>query len=287
MKKFLIALVAIVMVAVCGVLVGCSQVNHLKLVSMGWNAYEKFTYTVYQTEGEAKTEVGTMVYTFKALKGETVNVNGHDYEVKDGAQFTTKLTITAGEYAGEELVAVVLTNGDFSPIVSYKYLTTTDTARAYTVEIVYGGKNTKVTYNGTEKTMNAKSPCYDNDSFYSLIRGSGTMSDSSFSMSFSTVDAANAALRSVSIAMTSNSETVKVPYFKDAQPVDENDTDPTAKAVYSIRATAAASYGSGTSTYLYYAKKPIALDGKYFRHVLLKVVEGNFSYELAGISYNA
>lgn len=322
-KKLLVFCLIVVLAVSMLALSACSRPNYMAMLSMSFNKVESFEYDVYQTplmaDGQSfvqtgadgktaevvRVKVGTYKVVYEAIKNEqTITLpNGKEYKVSTGAKVTTELCITEDASAGREapdqnfkgdkLVSTVILNKAFSPVASYKQLTPGEGSslaaqRGYTSYIHYDGKNSTLEKDGEKSDVKIKTSCYDNDSIYLLVRGSGSIfKDSQSNLSFSVIDNATASLRNFSVTPSS---TLKVSVEAFDEPQD-------AMVVY---AKSSAQYGSGFVATLYYAVDNYNMEGDAINvtkdkntkfedvvnHPLLQINEGAFSYELTGYSFN-
>lgn len=292
MKK-IVLLIGVIAVVLCMGLgaVACSNVNQINFISVVARDYERYTYTVYeQLDDEAKTlqPIGTYVYTFRRLLGAGENgtveytVNGATYSFHSGGVIETELTITDGDYAGETVTTEVLFQNAFTPIASHKvYQAVTkgdpDEARSYESAIDYTAKKqVSITVNGKTSSFKKPSYCFDNDSLYSVVRGSD-ITRSSYSLSVAGVDNLQGGTRSVSIAITGTAITMEVPAIS-AEP----------QAVTGVMLATRAQYGASTACYIYFVQSCRHTDSHGraidLNKVPVRMDEGRYTYRLTDLS---
>ena len=289
MKKLLLTLAVIAVVLTMGLgAVACSNVNQINFISVVARDYEQYTYTVYEVRStEEKVAIGTFTYTFKRIVASdgastVYSIDGNEYTLSSGGVIKTQQDITEGKYAGETVTAEVLFENAFTPIASKKvynaYLDgAEDASRSYVSTIDYTAKkNVVITVNGEQKTFKKPGYCYDNDSLYSLARGSD-ISRSSYSLSVAGVDNLQGGTRTVTMGLMSNTVALTVPCMS-AEPLNAS--------VVTLRA--AAQYGAGTASYVYFVPsyRHTDLNGNSIdlNKVPVRMDEGNYMYTLVGIS---
>lgn len=285
MKRIvIISIITVMLVSVC-LAAGCSSVNQLNLLSVGWTDYEQYVYNVY--EGDSKTPIGTMTYTFERLfptDGQVkCMVGDKEYTVASGALITTALNVTGGQYAGEQLTAVVLVGDKMQSIASYKQYKAVDEARSYVTSVDYGtGKKATITINGVSNQFKKGTACYDNDSLYTLVRAS-EFDVSSYGLSITATDNLQGDKRNVSVSMISANSPVSCDFKLDPYAIEDEPIE-----CYQLRVLAAAPYGNGTAHYLFFAKTVIQQAKgdvtKKLKKVLVKIQEGDYTYLLSSIS---
>ncbi len=285
MKRIvIISIISVMLLSVC-LAAGCSSVNQLNLLSVGWTDYEQYVYNVY--EGDSTTAIGTMTYTFQRLvpvDGQVkCTVGDKEYTVSSGALIITDLNITGGQYAGETMTSTVLVGDKLQSIASYKEYRAVDEQRSYITSVDYGtDKKATITINGQSAQFKKGTTCYDNDSLYTLVRASD-FGVSSYGLAVTSTDNLQGSTRNVSIAMISANAPVTCD-FK----IDPNAFENTPIECYQLRVLAQAAYGNGTAHYLYFAKTVIEQNKgdvtKKLKKVLVKIQEGNYSYVLSSIS---
>lgn len=280
MKKILFVLVLVIVGMVC--LTGCSSVNQLNMISIGWLDYEQYTYNVYDNTTDQSQLIGEMVYTFKRVN--SGEVNGKSFDCNKGCLTTYSLNITEGKYKGSTLSSSILFDSLFIPVASYKeYSAVVDGQNnediSYTVFADYttGSKTGTYVRNGGEEKeftkIKSKVYRYDNESIYTLIRGS-VFSNSSYSLSFSLLSNEDFSAKSVSVYK--NSVEVEV---KSELTAIENPT----LTCTCIVANMAADKGSGTARYIYYADQSITIEGKDVIKAMVKIEEDGYTYVLKDI----
>ena len=282
MKKFAIILcVLTVLCLTLGVfLTGCRSVNQLNMLSIGWLDYESYTFDVVEKNGNETQTVGTMTYTFKRLIGDPAKefVNGKEYSVSSGGYCEYDLIVTAGEYAGSHLYSKVLFDSLFSPIVSYKKLDSSKDELDYEVTADYSGKKTgTITINGEEKSFKKKSGTYDNESLYTIIRGSVFNGDSAYKLSMKVPSNQTADIQTVTVTKTSAEEEITSNLLDD-------ETNKVKFKCSTFTASVPAKYGNGTSTTMSFSNEVYKKDGKSLIKVPVRIVEGNYEYILKAIN---
>lgn len=289
MKKCLLIL-AVLILAACTALgaLACSNVNQINFISVVARDYERFSYTVYEKgEADDMTPIGTFVYTFHRLQnadgGEIVYpINGKEYTLTSGGVIDTQLTVTAGKYAGENVHATVLFQNAYSPIASYKVYNAysdgaADTQRSYTSEIDYTAKKTiSMNVNGREQSFKKPGYCYDNDTLYSLARGSD-ITRSSYTLSVAGVDNLQGGTRTVGMGLMSKTVSLTIPCMGEEP-----------QSTVCVVLTAGAQYGVGTSAYIYFVPSYTHVDSQNrtvdLNKVPVRMDEGNYIYLLDAIS---
>lgn len=279
MKKILVVLVLIIVGMAC--MTGCSSVNQLNMLSIGWLDYEQYTYNVYDNTGDEALLIGELVYTFKRVnEGE---INGQNFECNKGCLTTYSLTITDGKYEGSTLNSSILFDSLFVPVASYKeYSAEVDGQHndeiSYTVFADYTTGSKTGTYvrnneEGKEFTkLKSSSYRYDNESIYTLIRAS-VFSDS-YSLSLYLLSNEDFSSQSVSIYKSSNDVEVKSELSSIENPT---------LTCTCIGANMTAEKGNGTSRYIYYSDESVSIDGKDVIKAMVKIEEDGYSYILKDI----
>lgn len=276
MKKILLVLMVLVLTISFSCLVACSSLNQLNMLSMGWLDYEKYTYNVYENNGEESTLIGSMDYIFERIDGK-ITVNEKEFDVTKAASVNYKLTITEGDFKGSTLEAIVVFDSNLYPIASYKKYDCSDNTYSYTSFADYSadGKTGTYTYidgEGKESSNEfKKSNTYDNDSIYTLIRASVFDVDS-YSLSMSVPDKATFNLRTVQVAIMSKDTKVTTDYSEDEFSCTK------------IGTLMSSDIDQSPTHYLYYANSPITVDGKEIVKPLIEIAEDNYHYVLKDIS---
>ena len=289
MKKVLLVL-AVVVIALSTVFgaIACSNVNQINFISVVARDYEQYTYIVYEVVSTTeKNAIGTFTYSFKRIVVPDGNVtkyvlNDKEYTFSSGGVIKTQLNVTEGTYKGENVTSEVLFQNAFSPIASKKVYNAfsdgaADEARSYVSVIDYTAKkNISITVNGKEQTFKKPNYCYDNDTLYSLARGSD-ISRQSYSLSVAGVDNQQGGTRTIAMVKMVNPVSMDVP-FMSAEPLSAT----------CVAITAAAKYGSGTSGYVYFVPSYRHTDstGKQIdlNKVPVRIDEGKYMYVLTAIS---
>lgn len=275
MKKLLLVLMVLVLTISFSCLVACSSLNQLNMLSMGWLDYEKYTYNVYEKDGESNTLIGSMDYIFERVDGK-ITINEKEFDVTKSATVSYKITVTEGEFKNSTLEAIVLFDSNLFPIASYKKYNCSDSTYSYTSFADYSdsGKNGTYTYidgDGKESSNNfKKTNTYDNDSLYTLIRASVFDVDS-YSLTMSVPDKATFNLRTVQVAKYADTK-ITIDYSEDEY------------ACTKIATAMSSDIDTSPTHVLYYATSPIKVDGKDIVKPLIKIEEGNYHYVLKDIS---
>lgn len=275
MKKIILVIMIIAITMTASVLVACSQVNQLNMLSMGWLDYECYTYNIYHTEGNNSTIIGTMTYIYNRVDGE-VEVNGKKFNQSHGAMIETKLTISGGEYSGSTMESVVIFGSTFVPTASYKKFVCSDSSLSYTsfADYTKSSKNGSFTYsdeNGEKTSEFKKSGAYDNECLYTLIRAS-VFETNNYSLSMRVPDNSTYELRTVTIGKMAVDSKIKADY---------HDTEFTCTA---IAARVTSKKGSSTTHTAYYSNEPIKVDGKDIVKPIVQIVEGNYKFVLSSVT---
>ncbi len=279
MKKIVFVLVLVIVGMVC--LTGCSSVNQINMISIGWLDYEQYTYNVYDNTAEQAQLIGEMVYTFKRVN--SAEINGKNFDCNNGCITTYSLDITEGKYKGSTLNSSILFDSLFIPVASFKaYNAIVDGQKnddiSYTVFADYttGSKTGTYVRNGGEEKeftkIKSKVYRYDNESIYTLIRGS--VFSSNYSLSFSLLSNEDYSAKSVSVYKNS----VEVEVKSELTLID----NPTLTCTC-IVANMAADKGSGTARYIYYADQPVSVEGKDVIKAMVKIEEDGYNYVLKDI----
>ena len=272
----------------------CSNVNQINFISVVARDYEHYTYTLYEQADDAAktlTAIGTYTYTFRRLQpaaGQSTvsyTLNGAEYTLVSGGVISTELTITEGEYKGDHVTCEVLFQNAYSPIASHKvYIARKgdqeDAERSYDTSLVYTAKkqvSITVKANGEDKTSTFKKPnyCYDNDTLYSVVRGSD-ISRSSYSLTVAGVDNLMGGTRSVSIALVSTNLSLDVPCLS-AEPV----------VTTCVMLGTIAQYGASTTTSIYFLPSYRLAVGDAtvdLNKVPVRIDEGKYIYKLDAVS---
>lgn len=281
MKKILVLLIAVIVGMAC--FTGCSSVNQLNMISIGWLDYEQYIYNVYDNSAEEPQLIGEMVYSFKRVNNGTIN--GKEFDCNKGCLTTYSLTINDGKYKGSTMQSSILFDSLFVPVASYKeYNALVDGQRnddvSYTIFADYTTSDKNGTYvrNGGEpkefKRVN-KSVCYyDNESIYTLIRAS-VFSSSSYSLSLNLLNNEDFTTRSVSVYKNNVEVAVKT---------EMTDIENPTFVCTCIGANMTADKGNGTARYIYFTDSPITVDGKDIVKAMVKIEEDKYSYVLKEIN---
>ena len=275
MKKIIfLAIVSILIVSTAGVFAACSNVNQLNMLSVGWLDNESYVYdVVYNNE-----IVGEMTYTFKRLSDTTESTPAGNYEVSSGGYCEYSLNVTAGEYAGSTLYSKVIMSSNLTPIASYKKLDSSNNDLDYEISTDYRSKKGSIVINGNEHTFKKSASTYDNDSIYTVVRGSVFNPDkTSYSLSMSVVSNDTAEVRSISVAKVTADADVK-----------SNILDAESKNIVfkcsTFRVAVPAKYGDGTFTYMSFSNDPYKVSGKSVIKVPVEIIEGDYTYVLKTIT---
>lgn len=275
MKKIILVIMIIAITLTTSVLVACSQVNQLNMLSMGWLDYECYTYNVYHTEGKDSTVIGTMTYTYTRVDGE-VEVNGKKFNQSHGAMIETKLTISGGEYQGSTMESVVVFSSTFVPTASYKKFVCSDDSLSYTSFADYTKSSKNGTFTYTDKDCETtsefkKSGAYDNECLYTLIRAS-VFENQNYSISMRVPDNSTYELRTVAIGKATADAKTKCDY---------QNSEFTCTV---IAARVTSKKGSSTTHTVHYSNTPIKVDGKDIVKPIVQIVEGDYKFVLASVT---
>ncbi len=265
MKKIICAIAVIMVLSVITVccLSGCSNVAQTSKLQATWSAYERSVFSV----NKGDVNVGTLVVTLKVYKTATkVTVGGGEYDLT-GTLMNYDLGITAGENAGDSIAKTVAVNSDLSPVASYVQR---NLSGVYSTALTtYNGNKVTLSIDGGEgKTFKSKSPCYDNDMLYHVVRASGIFNDG-YSISFNVPDNNNGGMYSVSGSQKADSVKVQTGLGE--------------QTGRTFTLTATTDLGS-FSTNVTYAKFIVINEDVRVVKPIIKIEEGDYSYVLQSIS---
>jgi len=281
MKKILVVLLVLTVIgATVGVFVGCSNVNQLNMLSIGWLDSESFEYDVYYVDGDSTQLIGNMTYAFKRLNNANESINDNadakKYEVSSGGYAEYNLSITDGDYSGSSIYSKVIFNSTFSPYASYKKFDSSDDSLDYEVFADYSGKKKgTVTVNGQEKTFKKVAGTYDNESLYTVIRGS-VFETNSYSLSMRVPSNQTADVQTVSVVrLNANDDVVSNIVDGNGNKIKLNCS--------TFRASVPAKYGSGTYTVISFTNNAYDVSGKKVIKVPVMIQEGNYRYVIKSV----
>lgn len=282
MKKSALVIVIMLTVVACLSLTACNSSTPQGQLGNYFAPYEKFVYDVAHT-----TEEGVISgkYTIEIEQFDGGDITVGDVLVKkqpSGHVINTYLDIDGTQIESTCFFVNVSSNSFYVPRSSFRKVTV-DGTESYRVQINYttSGAKYTLTENGESKktgTLELSSPFYDNNEFYTMLRGASTMS-TSFSMSYGVAIVApnEIAVATVSASCTST-ETLSAPAkaFKDGKVSCYKTTISRSTTV------------AGISYTVYYAASHVtSINGSAVRSIvrpIVKIVEGDVVYTLSDIS---
>ena len=248
-----IALVATMMLA----FVGCSSATVQDELRDIWRPYEKYVYDVDGVDAN-----GT--YTVEIIRNNTSTVTIGDMtleNVKEGYIFKSVLEIADKIY--ESQCYVQKTNGSslLVPVATYTKRPGEEAGYTTTISGKYEGKNFNYTiskYGAPEEgSITLKAPYYDNNQIHQLIRAVNSLG-SGFNFNFNVPIAEENELAQLSASCSVTSDITW-----------GNETTTQCNKVILARQTKV----SGASHELFYATKPIKVDGWDLKNVLVRFKE--------------
>lgn len=282
MKKSALVIVIMLTVVACLSLTACNSSTPQGQLGNYFAPYEKFVYDVAHT-----TEEGVISgkYTIEIEQFDGGDITVGDVLVKkqpSGHVINTYLDIDGTQIESTCFFVNVSSNSFYVPRSSFRKVTV-DGAESYRVQINYttSGAKYTLTENGESKktgTLELSSPFYDNNEFYTMLRGASTMG-TAFSMSYGVAIVApnEIAVATVSASCTST-KTLSAPAkaFKDGKVSCYKTTISRSTTV------------AGISYTVYYAASPVtSINGSAVRSIvrpIVKIVEGDVVYTLSDIS---
>lgn len=268
MKKVLA--LALVVLALTGVLAGCNNTNHAMESDVVWGSYEKFTYTVSQT---GNSETGTYSTELRLVQNESLDVGLAHFD-----KVTNQLQINRFSFGDFSFVEVLLfgkatEKQKLIPVASYREQTS-DGVTTYQT-IVYDNEKAKAKiylYSDSAATadtvtpveIDLGSPYYDNAELYTLFRAASSQI-SGWTINVPVAKEAQTVKLSVS---TASSATISVPFRSDVK----------CKTVVYSRSDL-----SGKKYYAYYATDAVEISGKKVSAPLMEIVEDDVVFKLTSI----
>lgn len=208
MKKVLLVILILTLCATPLLFAACSSVSQRDLLTTGYvcnkGGYELFTYDVYQADEEDKFTllVGTMTMKFEPMEAETIVLpSASNAEGKEIKEFTGTLLSTDVTINGDTILSRVVYDSACVPTYSYKRTViggvTKEMQVSYEEKYLYAD----LYENGTliSSVEHKKASCYDNESIYAIVRAS-SIGESSYSLSFSCVNALTGTTNTMSIS---------------------------------------------------------------------------------------
>lgn len=268
MKK--VFALALVILALAGVLAGCNNTNHAMESDVVWGSYEKFTYEVTQN---GNSETGSYSTELRLVQNESLDVGLAHFD-----KVTNQLQINRFSFGDFSFVEVLLfgkatDKQKLIPIASYREQTT-DGVTSYQT-IVYDNEKAKAKiylYSDSSATLDSvtpveiglASPYYDNAELYTLFRAAGSQI-ASWTINVPIAKEGQAVKLSVS---TASSATISVPFKSDVK----------CKTVVYSRSDLA-----GKKYYAYYASDAIEINGKKIFSPLIEIVENDVIFKLTNV----
>ena len=264
MKKSALIILTITLVATMMLtFVGCSSATIQGQLSIGWRPYEKYVYSVAGNDM-------TGTYTVEIIRNTASTVTIGDItltDAKEGYIINGTLEINGETHLSSCYMQSVDGSSFLVPIASY----TKHPSEGYNVTVSGKYEDKKFNYSITEygakrnESIALSSPYYDNNQIHQLLRAVNSMG-TSLSFSFSVPVATENTLAKLT---ASCSATESITWGAD-------DTTTVCNKVYLSRQTQVA----GASHILYYASKPIKVDGWDLTNVLI-----GFKEPLGGDEY--
>lgn len=258
MKKIALIILTIVLVATMMLaFTGCASATIQDQLGDIWRPYEKYVYTV---DGDGET--GTYTVEIKRNSASTITIGDMTVEnVKEGYIITGLLEIADKTY--ESACYMQKTNGSslFVPIATYTKRPGAEAGYTTTIKGKYEGKNFNYTISEygapKEETIALKTPYYDNNQIHQLLRAVNSLGTNfSFNFYVPVADEGELAQTSASCSAT-------------ADITWGDDTTTQCNKVILARQTKV----TGASHELYYATKPIKINGYDLKNVLIRFKE--------------
>lgn len=286
MKKFLLIVLLLVIAATPLLFTACSNVSQRDKLMPGYscsdNGYELFSYNVFHQEAI----VGDMTMKFEPLIKKSVSLPAAEgtkaFDSVTGTLLSTDLTMTNGD----TITSRVLYDGNFTPIFSYKRTSVGGAVKEMQVEYESKYLYAKRFENGTEVSVYREKAAgyYDNEMLYALVRAS-SVSDSSYSLTFSVANALTAATDRMSITkMGEVKESVKA-LEPTTYELAEGETSYTTPC-YAFRISTGNQYaGSYTMTVTKESQtvKNDTLDITNVKKIITTITEGEYKYILKDV----
>jgi len=293
MKKALLIVLILLVAAAPIALTACSSVSQAQLLSTAYvcnvpGGYELFTYDVYY-----KTDVvGEMTLKFQPLTGEAVSVPDRTAEGGEKSFSSFKGTLLSmdlqmdGVYNSDSITSKVLYTNAFTPVYSYKKTNIGGVTKE--MQVSYSSKyaRTKLFVNGAEEKSSRhkikNATVFDNEMLYAIVRAT-KVDESSYSLSFSSPNALTATLDSLTVSRSSTANA----NIKALEPKDKTAEEDASTPAYLFRISTGNRYADTYSMEI--AKDPVTVNNDYMnvenvKKVILKIVEGDYSYVLKGIT---
>lgn len=286
MKKIFLVLLILVLTAIPLLLTACNNVSQTDKLMQGYSCdeYELFTYNVYYKGGV----VGEMTMKFEVVAGESRTLPSATEEGKTVTFTGKKGTLLSTDLkVGDDVITsrVLYTNG-FSPIYSYKYTFIDGVTKEMQVD--YRGKYlyAKRYENGkrTAYVREKASGMYDNEMLYALVRAS-SVGDSSYSMSFSTVNALTAAKDNLTISKTGVTEEA-IAVLKPADYVLPEGKTAFTLPCYNLRISTDNKYASTYSMTVAKARQTVkndTIDINNVHKIITTITNGDYKYVLKDV----
>ena len=288
MKKILLFLLIIVVIAAPVTFAACSRVSQPDMLSHPYvcsaDGYELFTYTMY----EGTNAVGTMTLRFKPLSNASVTIadpritsNEKAFTSFSGTQISMAYQLDEiGDHGSSE----VLFDNNYRPVYSYKHTDIGGEVKDMVVSYDGDYAHTYLFRNGaiaetSEQDIDG-TVCFDNEMLYAVIRASGIAQDS-YTFSFVSPNALTATRETISVSKVADAEAdIPALVAKDAA------EDARMTPCYLFRVSIANTYAN---TYtMSVAKNPVTVDNDYMnvtgvKKVITLISEGTVTYKLVGI----
>ena len=287
MKKTFLVLLILVLTAIPLLLTACNNVSQTDKLMQGYSCdeYELFTYNVYYKGGV----VGEMTMKFEVVAGESLTLPSATEEDKTvtftgkkGTLLSTDLTMGNGDAITSR---VLYTNG-FSPVYSYK--STLIGGVTNEMQVDYNGKYlyAKRYENGkrTAYVREKASGLYDNEMLYALVRAS-SVGDSSYSMSFSTLNPLTAAKDTLTISKIGETEEAIAVLEPEDYVLPEGKTA-FSLPCYNLRISTDNKYASTYSMTVAKSRQTVkneTIDIENVHKIITTITEGDYKYVLKDV----
>ncbi len=269
-----VVLITAIMVAACG----CSKVAQTDKLSNPLVGDETYVYDVFYNTAV----VGSLTIAWTDINNAKVGKEaGCDFSMGEyvNNSFTGKrLSSTLNMDNGDSIMSDVLYKASFAPVASNKVIVKDDKTSTAYVHYSSGKVNISTTVNAikTESSLKVKSPYYDNEMLYAVIRASD-IHDDSYSMSYSMPSALTRSVDTMSIVKSSALENVNL-------------TEISSEAIPCYQFSITISNNSYAGSYTVFLAKtnlPVTSANSSISAVkkaVVKIVEGDYSYILKSIS---
>ena len=293
MKKVLLTVLILAIIAVPVMLTACSNVSQRDLLTTSYvcsdDGYEYFAYDVYHKDGETKTLVGEMTMKFEPQKAKDVVLPCAEEASgsKAFAAFTgTLLSVDVTFTNGDSVLSRVIYGSNGTPTYSYKKTVIGGVTKE--MQVSYEGKYlyAKRFEDGKEvaSLRHKAAGCYDNESLYALVRAS-SVNNSSYSFGYTCVNPLTMNADGMSISRAgAMDQTIDIltPTDYTLPEGKEKFTTPT----YVFRIQTDNQYASSYSMEITQKSQTVKndkIDIKNVKKIITSITEGDYSYVLKDV----